>query len=188
MIYWELFWSFFQVGIFSVGGGYAAMPLIETQVVQLHSWLTLQEFIDIFTISQMTPGPIGINAATFIGQRVAGFLGAVCATCGFVAPSLIIILLLSYLLKKYGDILAVRGILNGLRPAVVAFIACAGVSFVILAIWNKEVIPDNLEDVSMVACILLPAALIAAARKENVFKLLLISGAIGLALGILGLH
>lgn len=187
MIYWELFWSFFQVGVFCVGGGYASMPLIETQVVQLHGWLTLQEFIDIFTISQMTPGPIGINAATFVGQRVAGFFGAVCATCGFVTPSLLIILLLSYLLKKYGDIAMVKGILNGLRPAVVAFIACAAVSFVMLVIWNKEVIPDNLEDVSMIGCILLPAAMIAAARKENVFKLLLISGAIGLALGILGL-
>ncbi|MBR2070975.1 MAG: chromate transporter, partial [Phascolarctobacterium sp.] len=71
MIYWELFWSFVQVGAFCVGGGYASMPLIQEQVIERHGWLTLQQFIDIFTISQMTPGPIGINAATFVALVAA---------------------------------------------------------------------------------------------------------------------
>ena len=73
MIYLELFWSFVQVGLFCVGGGYASMPLIQAQVIDVHGWLSMSEFIDIFTISQMTPGPIGINAATFVGMKVAGF-------------------------------------------------------------------------------------------------------------------
>ena len=69
-IYWELFWSFVKVGAFCVGGGYASMPLIQAEVIENHAWMTMSQFIDIFTISQMTPGPIGINAATFVGQRL----------------------------------------------------------------------------------------------------------------------
>ena len=77
MIYWELFLSFLQVGLFSFGGGYAAMPLIQEQVVTIHHWLDISEFTDLVTISQMTPGPISINAATFVGIKVAGIPGAV---------------------------------------------------------------------------------------------------------------
>ena len=83
MIYWELFWSFVKVGLFCVGGGYASMPLIQAEVIDNHAWMTMAQFIDIFTISQMTPGPIGINAATFVGTKVAGLPGAVAATADF---------------------------------------------------------------------------------------------------------
>ena len=72
MIYFQLFFSFLQVGLFSVGGGYAAMPLIQSQVVEQHPWLTLQEFTDLITIAEMTPGPIAVNSATFVGIRIAG--------------------------------------------------------------------------------------------------------------------
>ena len=78
MIYLQLFWSFFQIGLFSIGGGYAAMPLIQNQVVDLHHWLTMTEFTDLITISQMTPGPIAVNSATFVGIQIAGFGGARC--------------------------------------------------------------------------------------------------------------
>ena len=77
MIYLELFWSFFQIGLFSIGGGYAAMPLIQHQVVDLHPWLNMQQFADIMTIAEMTPGPIAINSATFVGIQVAGIPGAI---------------------------------------------------------------------------------------------------------------
>ena len=77
MIYLELFWSFATVGLFCIGGGYASMPLIQAQVIDKHGWLTMNEFVDIFTISQMTPGPIGVNAATFVGSKVAGITGAI---------------------------------------------------------------------------------------------------------------
>ena len=86
MIYLLLFWEFAKVGIFCVGGGYASMPLIQSSVVDTYHWLSLSEFVDIFTISQMTPGPIGINAATFAGMKIAGILGAISATLGFVTP------------------------------------------------------------------------------------------------------
>ena len=86
MLYLQLFWSFFQIGLFSIGGGYAAMPLIQNQVVDLHHWLTLSEFTDLITISQMTPGPIAINSATFVGIRIGGVGGALVSTLGCILP------------------------------------------------------------------------------------------------------
>lgn len=91
MIYWELFLSFLQVGLFSFGGGYAAMPLIRGQVVTVHHWLSMSEFTDLITISQMTPGPIAVNSATFVGTKIAGTLGALVATFGCILPSCIIV-------------------------------------------------------------------------------------------------
>ena len=82
MIYLQLFLSFLQVGMFSVGGGYAAMPLIQSQVVEQHGWLTMQEFTDLITIAEMTPGPIAVNSATFVGLRIAQVPGAIIATLG----------------------------------------------------------------------------------------------------------
>ena len=82
MILLQLFWSFLQIGAFSFGGGYAAVPLIQSQIVDQHAWLAMSEFTDLITISQMTPGPIAINSATFVGTRVGGFWGALCATTG----------------------------------------------------------------------------------------------------------
>ena len=87
MIYLELFWSFFQVGLFSIGGGYAAMPLIQNQVVDIHPWLTMTGFADIITIAEMTPGPIAVNAATFVGIQVAGLPWALIATAVFSRPA-----------------------------------------------------------------------------------------------------
>ena len=101
MIYLDIFISFFQIGLFSIGGGYAALPLIENQVLEVHKWLTIEEFADLLTISQMTPGPIALNASTFVGTKVAGLSGAVIATIGCVTPSCIIVLILSYFYFKY---------------------------------------------------------------------------------------
>ena len=188
MIYWELFWSFVQVGAFCVGGGYASMPLIQEQVIERHGWLTLQQFIDIFTISQMTPGPIGINAATFVGTKVAGVPGAIAATAGFIFPSIIIVLILAKLFFKYGDIGPIRGILNGLRPAVVALICSAGVGFILLALWNTETLPKDYTKVDLIGCIVLPISLWCIRNKMSVIKLLCFSGILGLILGISGIR
>ena len=188
MIYWELFWSFVKVGAFCVGGGYASMPLIQAQVIDEHGWLTMQQFIDIFTISQMTPGPIGINAATFVGTKVAGLPGAVCATVGFVFPPVIIVLILANLFFKYGDIGPVRGILNGLRPAVVALICSAGLSFVFLALWNTEALPKDFTKIDLIGVIVLPISLWCIRHKMSVIKLLCMSGVLGLFLGVIGIR
>ena len=180
MIYWELFWSFVKVGAFCVGGGYASMPLIQAQVIDEHGWLTMQQFIDIFTISQMTPGPIGINAATFVGTKVAGLPGAVCATVGFVFPSVIIVLILAHLFFKYGDIGPVRGILN--------LICSAGLSFIFLALWNTETLPKDFTKIDLIGVIVLPISLWCIRRKMSVIKLLCMSGVLGLFLGVIGIR
>lgn len=134
MIYLQLLWSFIQIGLFSIGGGYAAMPLIQHQVVELHPWLTMTQFADIMTIAEMTPGPIAINSATFVGIRVAGIPGAIIATVGCVLPSCVIVLLLAMLYYRFKGLSLVQGVLFGLRPAVIAMIASAGFSLVLLSL------------------------------------------------------
>jgi chromate transporter len=183
MILWHLFLSFATVGLFCIGGGYASMPLIQAEVVEKHAWLTMREFVDIFTISQMTPGPIGINAATFVGTKVAGIPGSIAATAGFVFPSLVIILILAYLYYKYGDVGAIRGILNGLRPAVVALIGSAGVGILLLALWDKENPPIVLADTNKIGCLIFILSLAAIhSKKLGTIQTLLASGVLGIVL------
>ena len=185
MIYILLFVEFAKISIVCVGGGYASMPLIQASVVDTYHWLTLPEFIDIFTISQMTPGPIGINAATFAGMKVAGIGGAISATMGFVTPSLFLCIVLSKIMFKYGNLGAIHGILNGLRPAVMGLIAAACVSFVLLAVWNVEDLPVNWIDFDAKGLLILIAAVAAARLKVSAIKILLASGVCGLILGII---
>ena len=137
MIYLQLFLSFLQIGMFSFGGGYAAMPLIQGQVVTLHGWLTMSEFTDLITISQMTPGPIAVNSATFVGMKIAGIPGAVVATAGCILPSCIIVTILARLYLKYRNLDLLQGVLKSLRPAVVAMIASAGILILKNAFWGS---------------------------------------------------
>ena len=146
MIYLQLFFSFLQIGMFSFGGGYAAMPLIREQVVSRHGWLDMGEFTNLITISQMTPGPIAINAATFVGMKLTGMPGAVVATLGYITPSCIIVTIIAKLYLKYREMDMLQGILGGIRPAVVALIGSAGISILQTAFWEvsgKMVISDT---------------------------------------------
>lgn len=148
----QLFLSFFQIGLFSFGGGYAAVPLIQSQIVETHHWLELGQFADLITIAEMTPGPIAINCATFVGQQVAGFPGAIICTLGCVLPSFIIVLLLSYLYMKYRSMKSMQGILTGLRPAIVAMIAGAGMSILFLALFQATLFTFKPGDFRIVEC------------------------------------
>ena len=114
MIYLQLFLSFLQVGMFSFGGGYAAMPLIQGQVVTGHHWLSMSEFTDLITISQMTPGPIAVNSATFVGIKIAGIPGALAATFGCILPSCIIVTVIAKLYLKYRSMEVLQGVLGSL--------------------------------------------------------------------------
>ena len=138
MIYLELFLSFLQIGLFSFGGGYAAMPLIQEQVVNGHHWLSMTEFTDLITISQMTPGPIAVNSATFVGIRIAGIPGALVATLGCILPSCLIVTLIASFYLKYRNLSVFQSVLATLRPAVVAMIAAAGVSILATAFWGSK--------------------------------------------------
>ncbi len=144
MIYLQLIWAFIQVGLFSIGGGYAAMPLIEHQAVEVHSWLSMEEFADIMTISEMTPGPITINSATFVGMKTGGICGALAATLGCIIPSSVIVTLLAFVYYRYKGLKAVDSILKSLRPAVVAMIATACISLGNMALFNGEGLEGNL--------------------------------------------
>lgn len=136
-VYIELFLAFLQIGAFSFGGGYAAMPLIQEQVVGKYGWLSLSDFTDLVTISQMTPGPIAVNAATFVGENIAGIPGAIVATFGCILPSCIFVTILAHFYLKYRKMAMLQGILGSLRPAVIAMIFSAGLLILIPALFES---------------------------------------------------
>lgn len=176
----QLFISFFQVGLFSIGGGLASMPLIQNQVVDLHHWLTLTEFTDLITIAEMTPGPIAINSATFVGIRIAGLQGAIIATIGCILPSCIIVSTLAWIYMKYKYLNVIQGTLLGLRPAVVALIASAGLSILTLAIFGEHGITFNLESINFISVFLFSISLFILRKwKPNPILVMMGSGVIG---------
>ncbi|WP_313344774.1 chromate transporter [Sedimentibacter sp.] len=184
MILLEIFISFFQIGLFSIGGGYAALPLIEHQVLEVHKWLTMEEFADLLTISQMTPGPIALNASTFVGTKVAGLPGAIVATIGCVTPSCIIVLILSYFYFKYKNLSTIQGVLKGLRPAVVSLIASAGLSILLLAVFKTEggtLMNMNLSDLNFLSIILIIIGVVVLRKyKLDPIMVMLATGVIGI--------
>ena len=183
MIYIQLFWSFLQIGLFSIGGGYAAMPLIQSQVVELHPWLTMTQFTDIMTIAEMTPGPIAINSATFVGIQVAGLPGALVATVGCVFPSCVIVLILAYVYYRFRGLTMVQGVLSGLRPAVVAMIASAGISIIITAFFSQGQISLNTRDINFISVFIFAAALFVLRKwKLNPIWVMAGSGVLGVLL------
>ena len=191
MIYLQLFLSFLQIGAFSFGGGYAAMPLIQNQVVQLHSWLSQSEFTDLITISQMTPGPIAINSATFVGTRIAGIPGALAATAGCVLPSCILVTLLAKIYLKYRNLSLLQGVLKSLRPAVIAMIAAAGASILVNAFWGESIASltarQLLPNISIQAVGIFIGSLILLARfKMNPIHVMLLSGVTEVVLQVIG--
>ena len=183
MIYLQLFLSFLQIGAFSFGGGYAAMPLIQSQVVQLHPWLSQSEFTDLITISQMTPGPIAVNSATFVGTRIAGVPGALAATIGCVLPSCILVTILAKIYLKYRSLSLLQGILKSLRPAVIAMIAAAGVSILVTAFWGNDISSLHLDailsstNIRAVGIFLLSLILLARFKMDPIHVMLLSGGA-----------
>ena len=183
----KLFWSFFQIGAMSIGGGYAALPLIRAQVVDLHGWLTMTEFTDLITIAEMTPGPIAINGATFVGTQIAGLTGAIIATLGCILPSSAIVLTLAWLYNRFRKLTVIQGILSGLRPAVVALIASAGLSILLTALWGSSSPADWLGDFQIIPCLLFAAALTALKKfRLSPIAVMLGCGGLGIVLHLLG--
>ena len=184
MIYLQLFWSFLQIGLFSIGGGYAAMPLIQAQVVQNHAWLNMSEFTDLITIAEMTPGPIAVNSATFVGIRIAGIPGALVATFGCILPSLFIVSLLAFIYYRYKKLSVLQSVLASLRPAVVALIASAGISILLqVALGGQEMTMANL---NLIGLALFAVAFVLLRKfKWNPILVMCLCGAGNLLLGLL---
>ncbi len=125
---WQLFFTFFKIGAFTFGGGYAMIPLIQKEAVEKKAWVTDDDILEIIAIAESTPGPVAINSATFVGYRTCGILGAVCATFGVVLPSFVIILAISYVLKEFQELKPVQYAFNGIRVGVLALL--------FKALWN----------------------------------------------------
>ncbi len=176
----KLFLSFIQVGLFSVGGGYAAIPLIQNQIVDIHKLMTLGEFTDLITIAEMTPGPISINSATFVGMRLAGIPGVVLCTIGCIIPPFMICLILAHFYYKYRSFSGVQTVLSALRPAVVAMIASAGMAILLLGLFEADKNHIVLANFRPVEFVLFVGALVILRKyKTSAIKIIFGTGVIG---------
>ncbi|MDR1000250.1 MAG: chromate transporter [Clostridiales bacterium] len=183
MIYLELYWTFFQIGLLAIGGGYATLPMIKERVIIAQGWMTQAEFLDLLTLSQMTPGPIAINASTFTGFRVAGMLGAVVATLGCVSPACVIVTTLAYFYKKYQSLKRVQDMLSVMRPAAVGLIASAGAAIIIETLWPGGIVFDTSFITPDVFAVVIFILSFCALRffKAPVIIVIITSGAVALA-------
>lgn len=180
MLLIKLFFAFMQVGLFSVGGGYAAIPLIQEQIVNIHKLMTLEEFSDLITVAEMTPGPISINSATFVGMRIAGIPGVLLCTLGCIIPSFCICLILAHFYYKYRTVSGVQIVLGSLRPAVVSLIASAGASILMLGLFQAELGDIVLSNLRIVELVIFVVALVILRKyKVSAIAIILGSGVIG---------
>lgn len=176
----QLFLAFIQVGLFSVGGGYAAIPLIQNQIVDIHGLMSLAEFTDLITIAEMTPGPISINSATFVGMRLGGIPGVLLCTLGCILPSFFICLTLAFSYYKYRDFSGVQVVLAALRPAVVALIASAGLSILLLGLFQSDLSGVALANFRPIEAVLFVGALVVLRRfKLSAISIIFGTGVVG---------
>lgn len=176
-----LFATFLRIGLLSIGGGYAIIPLIQEQVVNNHGWLTLQEYLDIITISQMTPGPLVVNTASFVGIHIAGIPGAIVATVGSVFSGFIISILLYNFFKKYKHIDSISNVLKGLLSSSVGLIASAGITIIAVAFFGTTTF--DLGAINISAIVVFAISLILLRKfKLNPMLIIAASGVIGLIL------
>ena len=187
MIVLELFITFFFIGAFTFGGGYAMLPLIQEQVAA-KGWLTAQELLDFVAVSESTPGPFAINMATYVGAETAGFWGSVCATLGVVLPSFIIILIVARCFDKFRSSTIVQGCMSGLKPAVIGMISSA-----ILKLGMPVFFPNGI-DLSVfaqpqfyISAGIFGVMLVLALKKAHPILIICLSAGIGIVLGLCGL-
>ena len=178
----ELFWTFFKIGAFTFGGGYAMLPLIQS-AVESHGWMPLRELVGFVAVSESTPGPFAVNIATYVGTVRAGLPGALCATLGVVLPSFLIILAVARFYEKFRRSRAVTGMMAGLKPGVVGLIASAlwGLSRAVLF---PEGAPSAFADPAFWISAALAAGMLALAlKKKHPILLIALSAAVGIAAG-----
>lgn len=132
---WQIFISFFKIDLMAFGGAYAAIPVIQKQIVDINGWLSYQEFADILAIDELTPGPIIINCATFIGTKMGGPLGALAATLGCIIPTALIASILLYIYLRYKGLNVISGALNGIKCLVCALLISSCLSIVSNTLW-----------------------------------------------------
>ena len=186
MLLLKLFFAFIQVGMFSVGGGYAAIPLIQEQIVNIYGLMSMEEFSDLITVAEMTPGPISINSATFVGMRLAGIPGVLLCSIGCIIPSFCICLTLAHFYYKYRMVSGVQVVLGSLRPAVVALIGSAGASILMLGLFQTDIKNVVLGNIRLVELgIFVIALFILRKFKVSAISIILGSGVVGTLIYVL---
>ncbi len=182
MIYLTLFLTFFKIGLFTLGGGYAMIPLIQAEVIDHHAWMTLEQFTEFVGIAESTPGPFAINISTFCGTTTGGFLGSICATAGVVLPSVIIILLIASVASRVLNHWTTKSALQGAKPAVVGLLGVAAFSLSRNAFFQGE------GELNLIA-LLLAIALFTLSKllKLSAIPLILSGAAIGVVLQLCGI-
>ena len=184
MTFLELFWSFFQIGLFSIGGGNASLPLIQAQIVEMHGWLSMTEFADVVAIAEITPGPIAINSATYVGYTVGaqagnawcGILGAALATFAVCLPSLTLMLLITRFFLRLKQNPVVEGAMKGMRPVVIGMIASAA----LLLMFPHSKAPDEQNFIDGWSWALFGGVFVASVKKVNPILLICLSAAAGI--------
>ena len=193
MILLQLFWEFFKVGLFAVGGGMATVPFLY-DMGEKTGWFTRMQVADMLAVSESTPGPIGVNMATYVGFSVEGILGAVIATLGLVTPSIIVILIIAGMLQKFRNSRYVSAAFYGLRPASAALIAAAGVSVLTVSILNVEGFAASgllfdlfqWKGLALAAVILVLTNFIKSTKKLHPIVFILASAVVGAVFGFAG--
>ncbi len=185
MILWELFSTFFKIGLFTFGGGYAMLPLIQAEVIG-HSWMSPEALINFIAISESTPGPFAINTSTFVGTEVAGIPGGFFATLGVVMPSFIIILIVAKCYDKFSNSKLVKGIMTGLKPAVIGLIASAVVSVAKTVFFPEHITVAVFSDPSFyISLVTFAVMTVFSFKKLHPIVIICLSAAIGIAAGYL---
>ena len=187
MIYLELFWTFFMIGAFTFGGGYAMLPLIQEQVTA-RGWIDSESLINFVAVSESTPGPFAVNMATYVGSEMGGVLGSACATLGVVLPSFVIILIVAKCYDKFRESKVVKGCMTGLKPAVVGLIGGAVLSVAMTVFFPAGLSLAVFTNPSFyISAAIFVLMLVLAFKKVHPIILICLSAAIGIAVGYLGL-
>lgn len=179
---WNLFFIFLKIGLLSIGGGYAIIPLIQEQVVNQTGWISEKMFTDIITISQMTPGPLAVNTSTFVGLQIGGFWGAVAATLGCVLCGVVISLFLYDFFQRHQNSTYIFEILNGLKSASLGLIISAAATIIILALFGTSTMCFNsiFKTLNWIALVIFCVMLFIVRKwKTNPIVIMLISGIVG---------
>ena len=187
MIFFELFITFFKIGLFTIGGGYAMLPLIQSEVAS-HGWMAENEIIDFIAVSESTPGAFAVNCSTYVGAVKGGVFGALCATLGLVLPSFIIILLIALLFRKFRENRFVTGALTGIKPAVIGLIASAAFTVMISVFFEGAFSPDAFTAPAFwCSAVIFALSLAASFKKIHPIIVILCSAGAGIALGYAGI-
>lgn len=186
MILLELFLTFFKVGAFTFGGGYAMLPLIESEVIK-RGWTDIEQLVNFIAVSESTPGPFAVNISTYIGSDMAGLLGALCATLGVVLPSFIIILIIAKFFANFSSNKYVKGTMNGLKPAVVGMIGAAIVSVAESVFFHGGVSLEAVKSFGFISsAVIFVLMLILDMRKIHPVIIILCSAVLGIVSGYIG--